>query len=242
MFRQLPAALQRPLKHFLLLMSSRVGITHPGDHFIFDLKTRLRKPFDLIFDVGGNVGQSIAEYRVEFPSARIESFEPDPKTFVILKRRFPPNELLNLHNIGLSNREAELRFDNNSTVTELHRIAADQNDRTLPTIRVTTIDLFCRQHSIGHIDLLKIDTEGHDLNVMEGAAGMLRAQAIDVLICECSLLTSNDSLRHVPFTKVHEAMGAYGYVFFGIYNQAADSTGVDWGNCAYVSRTMSRYL
>jgi hypothetical protein len=37
---------------------------------------------------------------------------------------------------------------------------------------------------VQHIDLLKIDAEGFDLHVIEGAAGLLAAQAIDVVMFE----------------------------------------------------------
>ena len=51
-----------------------------------------------------------------------------------------------------------------------------------------TGDSFCRRRGIDHIDLLKIDTEGHDLEVLRGFAQMLTSQAIDVVQFEFTLL------------------------------------------------------
>jgi hypothetical protein len=46
-------------------------------------------------------------------------------------------------------------------------------------VAVTTIDAFCREHGIAHIDLLKLDVEGHELAALQGARGMLgRIEAI----------------------------------------------------------------
>jgi FkbM family methyltransferase len=36
-------------------------------------------------------------------------------------------------------------------------------------IEITTLDIFVQKHSIQHIDYLKIDTEGYEINVLKGA-------------------------------------------------------------------------
>lgn len=45
---------------------------------------------------------------------------------------------------------------------------------------VTTLDIYCHEAGIDRIHILKCDTEGHDLAVMHGAAGLLQAGRIDV--------------------------------------------------------------
>ena len=44
-----------------------------------------------------------------------------------------------------------------------------------------TLDSFCKQHKINHIDFLKIDTEGSELNVLKGAHTMLKNHNINVI-------------------------------------------------------------
>jgi hypothetical protein len=48
-------------------------------------------------------------------------------------------------------------------------------------VRITTIDAFCRQRSIGRIDFLKLDVEGHELAVLQGAQDLIARDAIDVI-------------------------------------------------------------
>ena len=48
-------------------------------------------------------------------------------------------------------------------------------------VELTTVDDYCAAHEISAINLLKIDTEGHDLLVMLGAQAMLDRRAISVL-------------------------------------------------------------
>jgi FkbM family methyltransferase len=48
-------------------------------------------------------------------------------------------------------------------------------------VELTTVDDYCAQHAIAAVDLLKVDTEGHDLLVLLGARAMLERQAISVV-------------------------------------------------------------
>ena len=76
-------------------------------------------------------------------------------------------------------------------------------------VPTTTLDRFAAVNEIGHIDVLKIDVEGHELDVLHGATEMLSSGRIDVVQFEfggCNLDTR---------TNLHEfysLMSAYGYV------------------------------
>lgn len=48
-------------------------------------------------------------------------------------------------------------------------------------VELATLDLYCAEASVDHIHIVKCDTEGNDLAVMRGAAGLLAAGRIDVL-------------------------------------------------------------
>jgi FkbM family methyltransferase len=234
----LPRPLRRWIKNAILSASARVGIISNASHFLFDIRRRLpNTSVSVIFDVGANRGQSIKEYLTEFPSARIFAFEPDPATFSLL----PPEPRVVRNNIGLSRQAGRLRFDNRSPVSELHRIAVDQTNDALPIVEMTTLDEYCGDHGIEQINLLKIDTEGHDLDVLRGARKMLLNECIDIIICECAL--SDENHVHVPFSEIQKELEGFGYRFFGFFNQETPYIGcnephVTWANCAYISRSV----
>lgn len=204
-----------------------------------DLKRRLPNlRIDLIFDVGANVGQTAHDFRTRFPQAKILSFEPDADSFSELQASARGHANVSIFNLGFSVQPGRVRFDNTSRESVLHAIAKDQSDVRLPFVDVTTIDLFCAEHCIERINLLKIDTEGHDLDVIRGASNMLRRGDIDVVFAECSLTQVSERL--VSFSEMQADMRDRGYVCFGIYNQAFGASTQDlqinWANCAYVPK------
>jgi hypothetical protein len=48
----------------------------------------------------------------------------------------------------------------------------------------TTLDIYCEERGIARIDLLKIDVEGAELQVLQGAQEMLRARRIGCVAFE----------------------------------------------------------
>jgi FkbM family methyltransferase len=49
------------------------------------------------------------------------------------------------------------------------------------SVETVTLDAFCANKAIEHVDLVKIDVEGHELAVIRGAAALLEPQALGVV-------------------------------------------------------------
>jgi len=228
---------RKTLKRAVISSARFARLLPHGVSLAADIKRRIPE-FDirLIFDVGANIGQAADEFLVQFPRSKIISFEPDPDAFLTLSARASSHSRLAAYNLGLGDRTERVRFDNSSPVSEIHAIAKDQSNERLPLVDMTTVDEFCALQGVDHIGLLKIDTEGNDLNVVAGSAGMLRRGKIDVVLAECSL--TQISPRLVSFSELQTAMRSYGYVCFGIYQQAFGANPgdhqINWANCAYV--------
>jgi hypothetical protein len=64
---------------------------------------------------------------------------------------------------------------------------------------------------------LKIDTEGNDLDVLQGGEILLANKAIDVVEVEASMNKHNRT--HVPFEKFKSFLEDRDYFLFGVYEQ-----------------------
>lgn len=163
-----------------------------------------------VFDVGANVGQSVETYLAEFPDATIHSFEPVPNTYAQLSNRFGGNPRVKLHQLAFGAEAGELRM----TVPEGYSDTAFISDDGDIAVPVRTLDSFWTDR----INMLKIDTEGHDLKVLEGGKGLLAQQLIDVIQVEVGMSPRHH--LHVRFEDMKAFMEANGMELFSIIDQA----------------------
>ena len=71
----------------------------------------------------------------------------------------------------------ELFIGLGESTSSLHRSDASETGQS-ETVQITTVDRICAEQQIGTIDLLKIDTEGHEMDVLAGASKTLRDDRI----------------------------------------------------------------
>lgn len=176
----------------LMGIGSGGGVLSSGEQAIFHvLKQRLKPPY-CIFDVGSNKGQFL-QLILDAMAAddfSIHCFEPGGETFKILANSFMENKRIKLNDIGLGKEKGEaiLHFDSDGsglaslTKRKLNHFGIDFNKSE--KVKISTIDNYCSENAINHIHLLKIDVEGHELDVLAGSRRMFDARAIDIVTFE----------------------------------------------------------
>ena len=192
----------------------------PGVDFLYDLRQFLPAvALDTIFDVGANEGQSTASYLEHFPQARIFSFEPASATFRQLKERF--SNLSNVHcmqcALGAASGRALLQLSENSKLNKVVAASSGAPERS-EEITIRTVDDVCGEHRIARINLLKIDTEGLDLEVLQGAGHMLGSMSVDFIRVEASMNPNNR--LHVPLESFKQYLEAKGYLLLRSTNRS----------------------
>jgi hypothetical protein len=80
-----------------------------------------------------------------------------------------------------------------------------------------------KENAIDRIDLLKIDVEGYDLKVLEGAKESLHARRIAFVIVEVGF--DGNTSPHVQFEDVRIFLASHGYLVFGLYDQQVEWSG-----------------
>lgn len=201
-----------------------------GIDFAFDV-AKANPNFDpkLIFDVGANIGQSAIAFAEDFPDAEIYSFEPGASAFAKLSVASQDHKI-NAFKLALGSRPGTGFLSNNSGNDKLNQVTQQSQTQSgceAEATSIETLDGFCKKNDITRIDFLKIDTEGNDLEVLKGAAGMLSSASIEFVQTEVGVSKQNN--RHVPMQEIIEYLDDYNYSVFGFYNQArewVDSSGV----------------
>lgn len=165
----------------------------------------------MIFDVGANEGQSCLPYSRALPDATIHAFEPVPTTFEKLCQNIGEYKNIKAHNIAISSTSGTVQMSATGTST-MNRIEAAPEENRAITVQTQTVRTFCKNNGISHIDFLKIDTEGHDLYVLQGCGEFL--QNIDFIQCEASANRYNTF--HNAFTDIFDFLSKSGFYLFHI--------------------------
>ena len=97
--------------------------------------------------------------------------------------------------------------------SDMFRISDDGTE----TVHVCSLDDFCSHHEIENIDYLKIDTEGYELQVLQGAERLLQSGMIRFIELEAGMNPDND--RHTPMELIKDHLEKRDYRLFGIYEQ-----------------------
>lgn len=137
----------------------------------------------IVFDVGANVGDWTALALGINPRQKIHCFEPSKATFQRLQTR--TGAICN--NFGLSSAPGEMDlwvFDECSGTNSLYKRQGLQDGYGLTEqqrkelVRMDTLDAYCQRVGVQTIDLMKVDVEGHELEVFKGAKEMLAHKSI----------------------------------------------------------------
>ncbi len=171
---------------------------------------------DVVFDIGANVGQSTRQFRRRFPEARIWAFEPVPAAFGELKQAVgdDPRTRTVPAAFGAQPGKGFITADGTRPVNHLVEESAGVN---VEPVRIMTGDAFCEARNIERINFAKIDTEGHDLEVLKGFDGMLRDHRLDLVQVEAAMTPRQP--QHVPLNAFQEHLQPLGYFLFRIYDQ-----------------------
>lgn len=142
----------------------------------------------IVLDVGANRGTWSNVALDAFPSAVVHAFEPVPDTYERLIRQVRPTSRLITSNVALTSRddgELEMWTGSHDTLASAVRNPMNRGDAVV--VESLTGDTYCERTGIEHIDLLKVDTEGHDLDVLRGFSSMLSSGSVDVIQFEFTL-------------------------------------------------------
>ncbi len=152
------------------------------------LRTPSQNPL-VVLDIGANIGDwsrsMIEKADRAHRKLKLHSFEPSMTTYETLKRNsasWGTGASVSVHRLALSNRAGTADFHSvgeNAGRNSLHEIPGES--RKEGPVELKTLDVFAAEQGLDRIDLVKVDTEGHDFFVIQGAAKLLEAGRIRAL-------------------------------------------------------------
>lgn len=176
-----------------------------------------KTPLETFVDVGANTGQTTRKVRQHSPGTRIFAFEPVRETFEELETAFGADPNVTAYNTALSSStgSATMEIVDKSVMNRI--VTSDDISEAMITQSVKTAqgDDFFENLGIQRISLLKIDTEGHDQQVLLGFNRMLHEESIDILQVEAGMNSYNTA--HVPLTKFVGYLNPIGYELFHLH-------------------------
>jgi FkbM family methyltransferase len=184
--------------------------------------------FDTIFDIGANEGQFALFTQKIFPFANIFSFEPLSDCFRKIEEISFINKKIKSFNYGLGEKDEELEiFRNNFSpsssllkMNSLHyEIFPYTKNHTKEKIIIKKIDSVFKDFEIGKKILMKIDVQGYEVNVLNGAIDFIN-KYYPLIIIETSYVELYD--KEPLFDEIYKKMNMLNYKFIGILDQLYD--------------------
>lgn len=150
-----------------------------GEHYFIAAQVAPTDP-KVCIDIGAHSGE-YTQQLLDQTNAFVTAFEPVPTTFEMLQDRLSHvPDRVRLERMGVGNvvGEAEIHLNTEKPRQASFSKQVDKvkyvNNATSVMSQVTTLDAYCAAHGIDHIDLVKMDTEGFEGEVFEGAARVFR--------------------------------------------------------------------
>jgi FkbM family methyltransferase len=217
----------------------------PGRDWLGDVKYFLKdRPTPLILDVGANRGQSVDQFKKAFPGAIIHSFEPSPTTYAMLSSHCKGIPNTSTWNYGVGSQPGSMPLLENtdsemSSFLEPSEFAFEKGrTKQVTQVKVVTLDAFTAEHGMDFVDLLKVDTQGFELEVFKGATRLMNENKIALLLFEFNF---SDMYKGQPsFHAVYDFLHHHNFSLVTFYQLFYQKKLVSWTDMLFINRDFYR--
>lgn len=191
-------------------------------------------PDPVIFDVGAHHGLVTKEFRRLFPDATIFAFEPFPESFEELERNTQSDPRIRAFNFGLSDKSGVLDFHSNASAYTNSLLPTEKAGaetwgpgilETRETVRANfkTLDEVVAEHGLAEIHVLKLDVQGAEDLVMQGAADSCARGRVKLVYTE--IITQPTYQGQPRFDRALAGFYDRGFDLHNIYNMNSTADG-----------------
>lgn len=162
------------LRFFLYRENAYFHPDYNGEHHVLNQLKALGVSPRTIFDIGANVGRWSSRVHSLWPDAQIHMFDPVPSVAAGLERTFAAVPQMHVHNCAVGAEDGTVDIHENldrSSHSFVTRSATGEGKL------VSGASAF-KLAGADHVELVKLDTEGFDLDIIHGFEPQLRAAQI----------------------------------------------------------------
>lgn len=236
LFEHFPKTIPPKYQYLFPIISNALGDFLTSKHSVTNWDNRLlglsEYPIQTIFDIGANNGQSTKKLHKIFPKANIYAFEPVDTAFSKLKRFADGCSMVNAYNLAVGNENTTVKFNKHPYFTlsssvlnttdscvESYPILASQE---VVEVSQVTLDYITPTLNIKEEILIKIDVQGYEYQVLQGALSFL--DSVLACIVEVSMMPVYEN--QASFDMIYRLLASKGFCFVGMIDQAKMSSGV----------------
>jgi FkbM family methyltransferase len=145
-----------------------------------DLIRSFLKKGDTFVDIGANTGLTTQMIVNSLPDDYLDSvimFEPIPYLCAECRNKFGSNPKFNINELGLSDRNLTTTVfaDNvNLGYNKIYKEGMEIREHTKHVVRCTTFSDWALENNVTTVDFVKIDAEGHDIEIIRGMYDFLK--------------------------------------------------------------------
>ena len=179
-----------------------VGKSYPKVEFVTDVRT--------IVDAGANIGAASIYFAALYPGSRVHAFEPAPENFALLAENTAPFENITAHEVGLFDADKEAPLYEGEFDASTNSVGnSGLNTQQSRMVELKDAKPFLLGLDVNNIDILKLDTEGCEVPILNSLAEMIfpikviyveyhdddSRRVIDDLLSRDHILSSADAIE-----------------------------------------------
>ena len=182
-------------------------------------------PGDICFDIGANIGWYTTLFqKLVGEKGEVHAFEPVPFIFEHLNRNVKlnePPENVRLNNLALGDVKKDVDLHLFPNLPNGHASISNfgrSDDLEVFSSRMTTLDTYLSENSIGNVSLIKIDIEGAELMMLKGASKLFDQIKLPVFEIEMALATTS-GFGYLPNDLIEYIRSRADFRFFAIHEK-----------------------
>ena len=135
-----------------------------------------------IVDAGANIGVAALWLASRYPDAQLHCFEPESRSFALLQHNLRQIAGARCELLALGACTEMVALFVSATGSE-HSVIANGASACVETVPCARLEDYMEQHTVGQIDLLKLDVEGSELAILRGLGGHI--ERVGAIVGEC---------------------------------------------------------